>query len=344
MRKTFALFLLLLAVPALAEPRLFPAPEGTGDTVTIYSTLDERLAVPLIAAFQVIHPTTAIAYVDLLAGDIAARIRAETEAGGPTADLAISTAMDLQVKLANDGLARAVTIPQAADWPRWANWRDTAFALTVEPAVLVWHRPSFPDGPPETRLALMDWLRDVPPDGPPVIGTYDIEGSAVGYLYLARDAEHFPDIWTLVAVMGAAGLETYSTSQDIISRVAAGDLALGYNVLGSYAADQLRTHPDLGLVMLRDYTVAISRVALVPRAAANPDGGTAFLAFLMSDTGQGILSRDLALPAVSLPATGPLAADPATLRPVNVSAGLLAYLDQAKRRLILDRWHAATGQ
>ena len=177
-----------------------------------------------------------------------------------------------------------------------------------------------------------------------MIGTYDIEESAVGYLYLARDAEHFPDIWTLVAVMGAAGLETYPTSQDIITRVAEGDLLLGYNVLGSYAADQLRTHPDLGLVMLRDYTVAISRVALVPRAAANPEGGTAFLAFLMSDTGQSILSRELALPAVALPATGPLAGDPASLRPVNVSAGLLAYLDQAKRRLMLDRWHAATGQ
>jgi iron(III) transport system substrate-binding protein len=335
---------LLLAAPALAEPRLFPAPGGTEQTVTLYSTLDERLAVPLVAAFQTLHPTTAISYEDLLAGDIAARIRAETASGQPTADLAFSTAMDLQVQLANDGVARPVAISAAEDWPRWANWRDTAFALTVEPAVLVFHRPSFPDGPPLTRLALMDWLRAQPPGTPPVIGTYDIEASAVGYLYLVRDAEHFPDIWTLIATMGAAGLSAFPTSQDIITRVASGELKLGYNVLGSYAADQLATYPDLGLVSLRDYTVAISRVALVPAAAANPAGGTAFLAFLMSDTGQTILSRDIALPSVTSPPSGPLATDPAILRPVNVSAGLLAYLDQAKRRLTLDRWQAATGQ
>ena len=331
---------LLLATQANAEPRLFPAPEPATGTVTLYSTLDERLAVPLVAAFQTLHPSTTVAYEDLLAGDIAARIREETANGTPTADLAISTAMDLQVKLANDGLARPVSIPDAADWPRWANWRDTAFALTVEPAVLVYHAPSFPDGPPDTRLALMDWLRSQPPGDAPVIGTYDIDASAVGYLYLARDAEYFPDIWTLVATMGAAGLATFPTSQDIITRVASGELKLGYNVLGSYAAEQVATYPDLGLVTFRDYTVAISRVALVPAAAPNPEGGAAFLAFLMSDTGQTILSRDLALPSVTYPATIP---NSDTLYPVNVSPGLLAYLDQAKRRLILDRWRAATG-
>ncbi len=59
----------------------------------------------------------------------------------------------------------------------------------------------------------MDWLRSQPPGDAPVIGTYDIDASAVGYLYLARDAEYFPDIWTLVATMGAAGLATFPTSQ-----------------------------------------------------------------------------------------------------------------------------------
>jgi iron(III) transport system substrate-binding protein len=330
--------LFLLAAPAMAEPLVFPAPGEARESVTIYSTLDERLAIPLVAAFQQENPGVTIAYEDLLAADIHARILSETAAGGPTADLVISTGMDLQVKLANDGLAQAVDVPAAADWPRWANWRDTAFALTVEPAVLVYHRPTFPDGAPDTRLALMDWLRQ-PHDGP-VIGTYDIQASAVGYLYLSRDAEHFPDIWSLIATMGAAGLATFPTSQDIIDRVASGELALGYNVLGPYAAEQLARFPDLGIAPLRDYTVAISRVALVPAAAANAQGGADMLAFLMSDAGQSLLSRDLGLPTIRYPATD---VDPATLRPVNVSAGLLAYLDQARRRLMLDRWRTATG-
>ncbi|MEY4697724.1 MAG: hypothetical protein RIT14_2152, partial [Pseudomonadota bacterium] len=226
----------------------------------------------------------------------------------------------------------------------WAKWQDTAFALTFEPAVLVYHRPSFPAGPPRSRLELMDWLRHVPPERQGRIGTYDIERSAVGYLFLARDTEHFPDIWSLLREMVAAGLQTFPTSQDIIERVADGRLVLGYNILGSYAAEQARLAPDLGIVLLRDFTVVLSRVALVPRAARTPDLGTRFLAFLMSREGQTLLSERLRLPAVSLEVSGQnsraamQAALGAQLRPIAVSPGVLVYLDQAKRSRLLRLW------
>ncbi len=58
--------------------------------------------------------------------------------------------------------------------------------------------------------------------------------------------------------------------------------------------------PDLGFVLLRDYTVVVSRVAMVPRAAASPDLGRAFLAFLMSAEGQTLLVRKAA-PALCQP-------------------------------------------
>ena len=181
------------------------------------------------------------------------------------------------------------------------------------------------------------------------IGTYDIERSSVGYLFLARDEEHFPDIWSLVRAMGAAGLQTWPTSHDIIDRVADGRLVLGYNILGSYAADQARVRPDLGLVLLRDFTVVVSRVALVPRAARSPPAGAAFLQFLLSGAGQSVLSDRLRLPAVSLQVSGSgslqamAAALGDQLRPVAVSPGLLAYLDQAKRRNLIGKWRAALG-
>ena len=52
----------------------------------------------------------------------------------------------------------------------------------------------------------MQWLRQAPPALQGRTGTYDIEQSAVGYLFLARDAEHFPDIWSLLRTLAAAGL------------------------------------------------------------------------------------------------------------------------------------------
>ena len=349
MRRWLILWTMTLCAPAQADMLQFPSTGPQTDQLTVYSTLDAPLATPLIAAFQTLHPGIAVTYEDLLAGEIAARVMAETDAGGPTADLAFSSGMDAQVKLANDGYAQVVTLPESADWPRWANWRDTAYAMTFEPGVLVYHKPSFPDGPPQSRLDLLDWLRGPGAAQPGRIGTYDIARSSVGYLFLARDAEHFPDVWSLIRAMGAAGLQTYPTSNEIIARVADGRLALGYNILGSYAADQARGRADLGLVLLRDFTVVVSRVALVPRAARSPAAGTAFLQFLMSEAGQSVLSDRLRLPAVSLQVAGvgslqAMSAGPGNpLRPVPVSPGLLAYLDQAKRERLIGKWRAALG-
>lgn len=346
------LLALAFAWPARGEVFLFEAPSGTAAReLTIYSTLDEGLAAPMVEAFQEEYPDVAVRYEDLLTGQIRDRVRDETDGPGVTADFVFSSGMDLQMSLANDGYALSVQPEAARDWPDWAKWQDRAYALTFEPAVLVYHRPSFPDGPPQSRLALMDWLKSQPAGGGGAVGTYDITRSALGYLFLARDEERFADIWTLVGAMARAGLEVFPTSQDIIDRVADGRLKIGYNILGSYAADQARQRPEIGLVLLKDFTVVVSRVALVPKAARNPDLGEAFLGFLMSREGQEVLARKLRLPAVSLEVSDGNSARMmqavlgAQLQPVGVSPGLLVYLDQAKRRRLLARWEAAlTGR
>jgi iron(III) transport system substrate-binding protein len=332
------------ALPGRAEVVSFPAPDGGTRELIVYSSLDSPLAQPLIEAFQATAPDVSVRYEDLLTGEIAARVVHETDAGQPTADLIFSSAMDVTVKLANDGYAREAEVAGAAAWPLWANWRNMVFALTFEPAVIVYHRPSFPEGPPDTRAALIDWLATAPQGS---IGTYDIARSAVGYLFLMRDQEHFADLWPLVRAMGRAGVQTFPTSQDIIDGVNSGQLKLGYNVLGSYAADQALSLPNIGLVLPLDYVVVVSRVALVPRAAASPDLGEAFLAFLMSREGQTILAERLRLPAISLEVRGKDSAAAmqdalgARLRPVEVSPGLLAYLDAASRAQVLAEWNAA---
>lgn len=343
----FLTVLLFTAAPAAGEATLYHAPGSNSRELVIYSTLDNHLALPLIEAFQAERPDVAIRYEDMLANEIADRVIRETDAGEKAADFLFSSGMDLQLKLANDGYGQSVAAKQATNWPTWAKWQETAFALTLEPAVLVYHKPSFPDGPPQTRLQLLKWLNGKPDDGNARIGTYDIRKSSVGYLYLARDAEHFPDVWSVLRAMKRAGLQTFPTSQDIIERVADGRLVLGYNILGSYAAEQARLAPGLGMVLPKDYTVVIPRVAMVPRAAASPDLGLAFLDFLMSAKGQTLLSERLRLPSVSLGISGAgsgaamQAALGDQLRPIKVSPGVLVYLDQAKRQRFLRMWDRA---
>ena len=151
----FLALLVLTATPALAQgAKVFPAlDDAVGNrTVTVYSSLDEPLARPMIAAFQARNPTVAVYYEDLQTADIYDRIVRETDAGEPTADFAFSSSMDLQMKLANDGYAQPSRVALSASWPRWANWRDTAYALTYEPAVFIYNKPAFAGTtPPATR-------------------------------------------------------------------------------------------------------------------------------------------------------------------------------------------------
>lgn len=338
-----------IAAPALAEDgpvTRFPAPEGQERELVVYSTLDTDLAAPLIHAYQARHPGTAVLYEDLLTGDLHDRVARESREGGVTADFTFSSAMDLQVKLANDGLARPVVTAETENWPQWANWRDTAYALTYEPAVFAYHIPSFQGRtPPATRAELMDWIA-TDPQAKGRIGTYDISRSGVGYLFLARDQELFPKIWQIIAAMGRAGVQQFPTSGELLDRIGDGRLALGYNLLGSYAAEAARRNPDIGLILPKDFTVVVSRVAVVPEKAASPDLGAEFLDYLMSNEGQTLLSETLRLPAVGLevqggpgPVGGMQDLSGLRLKPVPVSPGLLAYLDQATRKRLIDRWN-----
>lgn len=354
------LFALLLTPPAArAEISFLPAPApgpGAGDEsgvsgeIVIYSSLDTRLAHPLLAAFQARYPGIAIRYEDLLTGEMHERILRETDNAGVTADLVFSSAMDLQVKLVNDGYAQRVVTAATGDWPGWAMWRETAYALTYEPAVFAWHVPSFADHPPPaTRADLLAWLEDAPAAARGRIGTYDIARSGVGYLFLARDQDLFPGIWQVMAAMGQSGVQQYPTSQELLARIATGEIAVGYNLLGSYVAEAVRQNPgQIGMTLPQDFTVVVSRVALVPRAAARPEFGALLLDWLMSPEGQSELSRHLRLPAVGLEVaagespSGALAdLSGLRLKPVPVGPGMLAYLDQANRSRLIARWQQA---
>ncbi|MTH76400.1 extracellular solute-binding protein [Paracoccus aestuariivivens] len=346
----FATVLMLLTGMAAAQTTLFPAMSGKAESqISVYSSLDNDLAAPLLQAFQTRHPDIAVRYENLLTGDLHDRIVTETRAGHGTADFAFSSAMDLQIKLANDGFARAVVTPDTGHWPDWANWRDTAYALTFEPAVFAYHKPSFAgQEPPATRSDLVRWMAEHPDQARGRIGTYDISRSGVGYLFMARDQELYPGIWSVVSAMGRMGVQQYPTTGELLQRISDGRLAVGYNLLGSYAAEWARKHPDVGLILPKDFTVVVSRVGLVPAAAQRPDLGGKLLAFLMSPEGQTLLSQTLRLSAVSLEVGGQ--ASPAggmqdlaglRLKPVPVSPGLLAYLDQATRAKLLARWNQA---
>src|SRR3546814_11369825 len=97
--------------------------------------------------------------------------------------------MDLQFKLANDGYAAAHRASAAESIPDWARWRDQAFGVTFEPAVIVYNRDLVPPAHvPDTRFDLLRLMREHAGTYRGRIVTYDIEDSGVGYLLATPDA------------------------------------------------------------------------------------------------------------------------------------------------------------
>ncbi|MDA4848030.1 ABC transporter substrate-binding protein [Hoeflea poritis] len=350
MRLATLVFCFLAAVGA-ARAETFAPVDGTNDperVLTVYSTLDEVVSRPLIEAFQNENPDVTVVYEEQQSLEIYERIIRETDEDGRTADLVISSAMDLQVKLVNDGYALPVPGVDVDGWPDWATWRRSAFGLTFEPSVIVYHKPSFEGiDVPRNRADLIELLKTSESEFYGRIATYDIERAGLGFLFLARDREHSRDIWELVSAFGASGVKLYSNSSAILDRVADGRFALGYNILGSYAQSWASSKPDLGMILPEDFTVIMSRIAMVPQAAEHPELGEAMLSFLMSRQGQAIMARDVRLPALHPDVKGPNTASAmrqrfgAQLRPISISPGLVVYLDQVKRARFIARWNEA---
>ncbi|WP_350333629.1 ABC transporter substrate-binding protein [Coralliovum pocilloporae] len=343
----------LSILPGTAQT-IFPSAQAgnTGERrLNIYSSLDLEAAEPLIRDFQTRNRGISVHYHELQSLEIYERVLEESDEGSVTADIVISSAMDLQMKLANDGYAQKLKLANGGQWPKWANWRDTAIALTYEPSVLIYHKPSLSEADiPRTRAALTGLLERRSDALYGRVATYDIERAGVGFLFLARDAEHNRDLWGLVKAMGQAGVKLYSSSSAILERVADGRFAIGYNILGSYAAAWAQNNPTLGIVFPTDYTIVMSRIALVPNAASNPALGRLFMDYLMSFEGQSVMARQAKIPSLHPLVTGPNTA--ATLkqesgfqlRPISVSPGLLVYLDQVKRARFINKWNKTLQQ
>lgn len=343
----FCLFVVVYT-PSVAQT-VFPArldDDGVRKLV-IYSSLDEAVSRPLMSRFQENHPRVEIIYHDLQSLDIYERVIAETDANSGTADLVISSAMDLQMKLANDGYAQQLENPNP-HWPNWAKWRSTAFGLTFEPSVVVYHKPSFESQkPPRNRAELRELLAST---GDAFFGrtaTYDVERSGLGFLFLVRDREHDRNIWKLMNSFGESKVKLYSNSSSILERVADGRLAFGYNILGSYAQTWQAKNSNLGIMLLEDFTVVMSRIALVPEGAKSPELGKAMLRFLMSREGQTIMANEVKLPVLHPDVQAENTMESMRkkygprLRPITLGPGLIAYLDQVKRSRLIRRWNEA---
>jgi iron(III) transport system substrate-binding protein len=308
--------------------------------LAVHSTTDRSEVADLLTEFMKRNPEVLVQYSKVSSTELFDDLVKHPGARG-AADVTWSSAMDLQIKLANDGYAAEYRSPEADGILDWARWKDRAYGVTAEPVVMVYNKRLLQEGlVPKDHADLLRLLTDHAAVFRGKIATYDPELSGTGLLFITQDVRVTTQTWKLVTAMGQAGVELYASSDLMINRVSSGELLLAYNVLGSYALERAKRDPDLGVVLPSDYMLLLSRIALIPQSAPQPELARRFVDFLLSRSGQTLLAEH-SLGSVRSDMKGaiPGHADGAkALRPIALSIDLMTYLDQAKRHRFLKDW------
>ncbi|HMO29935.1 ABC transporter substrate-binding protein [Enterovirga sp.] len=322
------LLLASAAVRADEDPVTRIGASDASARIVVWGSTDLDELRPVLEAFLARNPTVSIVYHSVQSARLYERIRA-----GRTAppDLAISSAADLQIKLVNDGFALEHRPPDGVELPAWASWRSQAFGISIEPAVMVFHQSLAALGPlPQSRAELIQMLarHTALLDGK--VATYDIEQSGLGYLFASQDSLYSTTFTTLAQALGRAHVRLFCCTGDILDEIGKARMLIGYNLLGSYAFARKQAGAPIEIVLPDDYTLILSRVALIPRGAARPDLSGALLDFL--------LSPEVQRQSQSLARYHPEAVTAS--HPIMLNPSLLVYLDPVKRSRFIKAWRS----
>lgn len=317
------------------DHRFYP---GTGsEVVRIISTGDLDVFEPFIERFQNEQPGIGVDYTVVSSAELHRAIK-----DGAVFDLALSSAMDLQFQLANDGYALGYESEATEALPDWARWRDLVFAFTAEPAVTVVSDEAFDGLPlPSTRQELISLLRQHPDRFRSAVGTYDVRTSGVGYLFATQDARNSDAFWRLAEVMGRLSPAFYCCSAQMIDDVANGSLAIAYNVVGSYVMQRQSVSGDEGMriLYLEDFANVMLRTALIPMTVESPGPAGIFLDALLREGLREDPDR-WALPPLSSASED----ERLSFGPIRLGPALMVYLDRLNRRAFLESWESAMEQ
>ncbi|MET0402015.1 MAG: ABC transporter substrate-binding protein [Cystobacter sp.] len=348
-----ALVVALSSMGPAARGADIPAPEGyprsyariieaarAEGSLSIYATTDGNEVAPLIREFQATYPGVSVEYADQNSTEIYSRFIAEVAAGQGTADLVWSSAMDLQVKLINDGYAQAYASPEKPNLPDWAVWKNEGYGVTAEPLVIAYNKRLMPpEDVPRTRADLERLLRAKKDFYRGKVASYDPERSGVGFLFISQDVHLSRDTWNLVEAMAGTEPRLYTSTGAMMERLISGEHLIVYNLIGSYAFQRQTKDPSLGIVFPADFTLTMSRIAFIPTEARHPNAAKLFLDFLLSKRGQRLLAqRDMAPVRTDLGDIGVPLPPPEQVRAIRVGPQLLANLDQLTRLRFLKQW------
>lgn len=316
--------------------------------VTVYANTEQFAVDAILKDFQAAYPKIQVDYLELKAADLYNRVSSEAAAGALKADLVWSSAMDLQFKLVDEGVAAPYASVEKAGVPGWSVWQDKIYGVTFEPVVIIYNKQFVPpEDVPHTRADFVKLMMTKSAQYAGKITSYDIERSGLGFFVASHDARNGNALWDVVRGFGATKAKFYVATGTMLEKVSSGEHVMAYNVIGPYALLRSKQDKNIGVVVPEDYTVVLSRSALIPAAAPHPKAARVFLDYLLSKRGQDVIANKALLYSIRDDVDGEATAARlkrergAILKPVAMDENLMDELEPTARLPFFKRWQSA---
>lgn len=312
--------------------------------LTIKGAVDYPELRPLLNRFQELHPNITVKYKEYSTRSLHEEVLANKD----NADVVMSSAMDLQIKLINDGFAQKFSSLETKSLPKWASWRNEIYGYAYEPATISINKTYFEGLTiPKNRADLLSVIRKHPDRFTGRIGTFDIIKVGVGYLLWAHDSQQTGSYGRVLESFGVHQVRMFPSSASMLAELASGQIGIAYNVLGSYANSWAQAHPDIVVILPEDYTTVLMRTIFIPKSAKNAIDAKKFSNYLLSDAGQKVLAQNSSLypiregladdndvKSLKVSVRGPL-------RPIPIGLPLLVLSDRMKQEFLYNEWERA---
>lgn len=306
---------------------------------------------PLLDDFSMRNPNINVQYRWMSSEELDSHIRSGAD---PQPDITISSVMHLQLRLVNDGYASEPVqfldqgTSEHSPFPVWSHWRNALFGFSFEPAVVVFNKAFVQDKEvPTNRTELLGFIRQHSEELMGRIGLFDIRKVGIGYLLWSFERQQARNYGQFLELFNYHYARTFDSTRSMLRALSEGQIAMSYQVVGSYANSWQKLHDDIVVVPMEDYTPVILRTAFINRTTQNTEQAKQFISYLLSSPGQWVMAEQTNMPPIRLDVTGEKSAQymrqefADQLKPLPLDVRLLVFADKSKKEIVITEWENA---
>ena len=290
---------ILQSLIVAAAASLAVAGTAVADSVTVYTAGPAGLIDKLAAGFKA-KTGTDVEVFQATTGKVMARLQAE--AANPVADVVISASWDTATGFAKKGLLLDYQSPNAKTVPDFLK-SSNYVAQGISALAIAWNPKSGTPKPAE-------WSDLAKPAYKDLVTMPDPKSSGSAYQLVAALSSSPALGWDLFKSLAANGMIAPGANNQAMTPVLQGAKAAVFGAVDYIAFGQIKKGESLEVVFPKSGTVIAPRPMMILKTAQHPDQAKAFIDYVLSDEGQGLVAKTQLMPArADIKADRPLVSD-----------------------------------